>query len=101
MSPEFMHHFQDTLLENSPKSFIVTLRGYHPLRRLFPEDLRSDARIIEEVSQHHISTTLLQRIQFALFCVHSPLLTESQLVSLPAGTEMFHFPAFLLLSELL
>ncbi len=24
----------------------------------------------------------------------SPLLTESQLFSLPAGTEMFHFPAF-------
>src|SRR5699024_12430679 len=24
----------------------------------------------------------------------SPLLTESQLFSLPAGTEMFHFPTF-------
>ena len=31
---------------------------------------------------------------FGLFRVRSPLLTESHLISLPAGTEMFHFPAF-------
>src|SRR5699024_3601913 len=29
-----------------------------------------------------------------LIRVRSPLLTESLLFSLPAGTEMFHFPAF-------
>lgn len=28
------------------------------------------------------------------FPFRSPLLGESQLISLPAGTEMFHFPAF-------
>ena len=32
--------------------------------------------------------------RFGLFRVRSPLLTESQLLSLPAGTEMVHFPAF-------
>ena len=32
--------------------------------------------------------------RFSLIRVRSPLLTESQLFSLPAGTEMFHFPAF-------
>jgi len=32
--------------------------------------------------------------RFGLIRVRSPLLTESQLFSLPAGTEMFHFPAF-------
>ena len=32
--------------------------------------------------------------RFSLFRVRSPLLTESLLFSLPAGTEMFHFPAF-------
>ena len=32
--------------------------------------------------------------RFRLFRVRSPLLTESLLFSLPAGTEMFHFPAF-------
>ena len=31
---------------------------------------------------------------FSLFRFRSPLLTESLLFSLPAGTEMFHFPAF-------
>jgi hypothetical protein len=30
---------------------------------------------------------------FSLFRVRSPLLAESLLLSLPAGTEMFHFPA--------
>jgi hypothetical protein len=36
----------------------------------------------------------LARPGFSLFRFRSPLLTESQLFSLPAGTEMFHFPAF-------
>ena len=34
------------------------------------------------------------RVRFSLFRFRSPLLTESRLLSLPAGTEMFHFPAF-------
>jgi hypothetical protein len=36
----------------------------------------------------------LTHARFGLFRVRSPLLTESLLFSLPAGTEMFHFPAF-------
>ena len=31
---------------------------------------------------------------FSLIHFRSPLLTESQLFSLPVGTEMFHFPTF-------
>src|ERR671921_875995 len=31
---------------------------------------------------------------FSLLRFRSPLLTESQLFSLPVGTEMFHFPTF-------
>ena len=31
--------------------------------------------------------------RFGLIPVRSPLLGESRLISLPAGTEMFHFPA--------
>ena len=31
---------------------------------------------------------------FGLFPVRSPLLGESLLISLPSGTEMFHFPEF-------
>ena len=36
----------------------------------------------------------ITRTRFSLFRFRSPLLTESRLLSLPAGTEMFHFPAF-------
>ena len=32
--------------------------------------------------------------RFGLFRFRSPLLTESRLLSLPVGTEMFHFPTF-------
>ena len=32
----------------------------------------------------------------ALFPFRSPLLWESRLISLPSGTEMFHFPEFAL-----
>ena len=32
--------------------------------------------------------------RFRLFPVRSPLLRESQLISFPKGTEMFHFPSF-------
>ena len=33
-------------------------------------------------------------VGFGLFPVRSPLLGESRLISLPPGTEMFHFPGF-------
>jgi hypothetical protein len=33
-------------------------------------------------------------MRFSLLRFRSPLLTESQLFSLPVGTEMFHFPTF-------
>ena len=34
------------------------------------------------------------RERFSLFRFRSPLLTESRLLSLPVGNEMFHFPTF-------
>ena len=46
-----------------------------------------------------MSTSFLKQIQFALFCFRSLLLTESLLVSFPAGTKTFQFPALLLLAE--
>ena len=36
----------------------------------------------------------ITRARFSLFRFRSPLLTESRLLSLPVGTEMFHFPTF-------
>ena len=46
------------------------------------------------------TTPIMQRLtaithdRFSLFRFRSPLLTESRLLSLPVGTEMFHFPTF-------
>lgn len=48
---------------------------------------------------HHISDAFLRRIQFALCCFRSLLLTASLLVSFPAGTETFQFPALAILSD--
>ena len=36
----------------------------------------------------------ITRARFSLIRFRSPLLTESRLLSLPVGTEMFHFPTF-------
>jgi hypothetical protein len=38
--------------------------------------------------------TGLTSVRFRLFPFRSPLLGESRLISVPAGTEMFHFPAW-------
>src|SRR6186713_3587896 len=42
--------------------------------------------------------TAITHAWFSLFRFRSPLLTESRLLSLPVGTEMFHFPTFPLLT---
>ena len=42
---------------------------------------------------HTATPAGLTRYRFSLIRFRSPLLTESQLFSLPTGTEMFHFPA--------
>ena len=57
------------------------IRGCHPLWPAFPD--RSPNR------------TATCRW---LFRVRSPLLTESRLISVPPGTEMFQFPGFAFLS---
>jgi hypothetical protein len=57
-------------------------------------------RLFQAVLLHiHDPTRALQPrmprdTRFALIPVRSPLLGESLLLSFPAGTEMFHFPAF-------
>ena len=54
------------------------IRGYHPLWRTFPGP----------------SPMTCRDTSAGLFPVRSPLLRESRLISFPAGTEMFQFPAF-------
>jgi hypothetical protein len=48
----------------------------------------------ESHNPHHATPAGLAHDRFSLIRFRSPLLTESLLFSLPAGTEMFHFPAF-------
>ena len=55
---------------------MLRIRGYHPLWRTFPD------------TSPYFRPGLVR--------VRSPLLTESQLMSFPTGTEMFQFPAFAL-----
>ena len=80
------------------------LRGYHPLCRRFPtssatlaisyslpdQQLRLDGPATP-ITQRLLAIT---RNRFGLFPFRSPLLRESRLLSLPVGTEMFHFPTF-------
>lgn len=53
----------------------------------------TSASLKESNGAHHISERLPARIRIALCGFQSPLLTASQLVSSPAGTKMFQFPA--------
>ena len=62
-------------LTRGPSCFLP-VRGYHPLWLSFPEH-----------SGFYMKATGLVRFR-------SPLLTESQLMSFPKGTEMFQFPSF-------
>jgi hypothetical protein len=58
-----------------PRAFRI--RGYHPLWPDFPDR-----------SARHAAKT------WRLFRFRSPLLSESRLISVPPGTEMFQFPGF-------
>ncbi len=67
------------------------IRGYHPLRRASPDPSPILLR-------HVIGGPITPRgaslpPRFGLFPVRSPLLGESLLLSFPAGTKMFQFPA--------
>lgn len=75
----------------------IRLWGYHPLRHSFPGISSSPKKV--QLRPHHIFLTFQIGIQFTLIGFRSPLLTESQLISLPVGTKMFQFPTFPLLPE--
>src|SRR5882757_4003716 len=84
------------------KSLRFHLRGCHPLCRFFPEP--SITNVIsyflpgQQLRLDGPATPITQRLlamardRFGLFPFRSPLLRESRLLSLPVGTEMFHFP---------
>jgi hypothetical protein len=86
------------------ESHTFNLQGYHPLRRPFPRPsathMISHSPTVRQNDQNGPTTPATQplpgitRNRFSLIRFRSPLLTESQLFSLPVGTEMFHFPTF-------
>ena len=88
----------------SSKSGSFRLQGYHLLWPAFPD--RSAKILIFDLptvpynrptKTYNTAVTThtgLTSLRFGLFPFRSPLLGESRLISLPAGTEMFHFPAW-------
>ncbi len=92
----------------SNKSGSFRRQGYHLLWPAFPDrsakilifDLPTVSydRPTEAYNPEATTHTSLTSLRFGLFPFRSPLLGESLLISLPAGTEMFHFPAWASLS---
>ena len=99
MAPTFRPHFQGTLLWDMPNPLRYAYEAITLYRVPFQGTSASKARVLRQ-PKHHISNTLLRQIQFALYGFQSPLLTISQLISFPAGTKTFQFPAFPFLTEL-
>ena len=56
-------------------------------------------RVASAEGEPHISPAFRQRIRFGHSRFRSPLVTGSQLISLPAGTQMFPSPAFAILAD--
>jgi hypothetical protein len=90
--------------DNATQARSFHLPDYHRLRCRIPTASAnhglSHCAAGDQTSPHAPTTphtqplTGITRAWFSLIRFRSPLLTESQLFSLPAGTEMFHFPAF-------
>ena len=88
----------------SRKTYSFDLQGCHLLWRAFPGSsiintfcnfpTDPEIRPIESHDPEYATLPGLTHIRFRLFPVRSPLLGESLLFSLPAGTKMFQFPAF-------
>ena len=84
---------RNTTLDTST-SCSVTATGLSPCFVLLSSRLRISKRGLKEGPKHHIPDTFQCQIRFAVYSFQSLLLTISQLISFPAGTKMFQFPAF-------
>jgi hypothetical protein len=89
--------------DTARESYRFRVQGYHLLCRRFPTSSAThtiyNSPPDQQIWLNGPATPATQRLlaltrdRFGLFRFRSPLLTESRLLSLPAGTEMFHFPA--------
>ena len=87
----------------SRKSDVFRLRDCHSLWFRFPANsaiyqicnfpTEPELRQIKPHDTEYATLPGLTHIRFRLFPVRSPLLGESLLFSVPAGTKMFQFPA--------
>jgi hypothetical protein len=87
----------------SRKSDQFRLRDYHSLWFRFPANsainqicnfpTEPEPHLIKPRDSEYATLPGLTHIRFRLLPVRSPLLGESLLFSLPAGTKMFQFPA--------
>ena len=90
--------------DTTRESLRFRLQGYHLLCRRFPSSSATQAISYslpdQQLRLSGPATPITQRLlaitrgRFGLFPFRSPLLRESRLLSLPVGTEMFHFPTF-------
>ena len=75
----------------APGLSCLRLRDSHPLRSRVPT---GSAGLPVAFERSYNPGYAFRHRRFGLFPVRSPLLGESCLLSLPAGTKMFQFPAF-------
>lgn len=95
MPPSFPPDIQPTVLRDPRDPAGLRLRGYHPLRRRVPADFGFTREgLIRGPCNPTSPGPRRPGVQFALCRFRSPLLTASLLLSFPAGTKMFQFPAF-------
>jgi hypothetical protein len=80
------------LLRNGIGPSTIRIQGCHLLRHAYSRALR----LSSSVPRLPPYNPQEQAPGFGLIRFRSPLLTESRLISLPPGTEMFHFPGFAL-----
>ena len=85
--------FPTSLTQDTCSSCIFYLRDCHPLRFFFPKDLTKILGLNAGPKNPTSPCTFLCRIQFALCCFLSLIITVSHLISFPAGTKMLQFPA--------
>lgn len=100
MSPKFPLKIQWAVLKSLSRPIQENSTGLSPSKvSLSRKVWKSFSEFLRQVLQHHISLYFHIKIQFALFCFFSLILTESRLISFPLGTKMFQFPKLPFLSE--
>jgi hypothetical protein len=98
MPPDFPYNIRYTVLQIPPRPLscpYAALTLYGPPFQESSDCLSRSKRW--SITPHFL--TITGRIRFALCCLQSPLLTASLLISSPAGTKTFQFPALPIITD--